>query len=103
MSTAAISRRCEVEIIASRRFVCQQENSLPSSTSLIAFVAAALVVLLIPGPGVLYVVARSVRQGRRAGLVSVLGLSAGGSRDLRCSPGLSGRLRRRQKQWVPAT
>ncbi len=45
--------------------------------SLLGFVAAALVVLLIPGPGVLYVVARSVSQGRRAGLMSVLGLSLG--------------------------
>jgi threonine/homoserine/homoserine lactone efflux protein len=42
-----------------------------------AFVAAALVVLVIPGPGVLYIVARSLSQGHRAGLVSVLGLSAG--------------------------
>jgi threonine/homoserine/homoserine lactone efflux protein len=50
---------------------------MPGSGSLLGFVAAALVVLLIPGPGVLYVVARSVSQGRRAGLVSVLGLSAG--------------------------
>lgn len=50
---------------------------MPGSTALLGFVAAALVVLLIPGPGVLYVVARSVRQGQRAGLVSVLGLSTG--------------------------
>jgi threonine/homoserine/homoserine lactone efflux protein len=50
---------------------------VPSSISLFGFVAAALVILLIPGPGVLYVVARSIDQGRRAGLVSVLGLSAG--------------------------
>lgn len=50
---------------------------MPSSISLLEFVAAALVILLIPGPGVLYVVARSIDQGRRAGLVSVLGLSAG--------------------------
>ena len=49
----------------------------PPVTSLPGFVAAALVVLLIPGPGVLYIVARSLSQGRRAGLVSVLGLSAG--------------------------
>jgi len=46
-------------------------------TSLIGFVAASLVVLLIPGPGVIYVTARSLSQGQRAGLVSVLGLSAG--------------------------
>ena len=50
---------------------------MPDSWSLLGFVAAALVLLLTPGPGVLYVVARSVEQGRRAGLVSVLGLSAG--------------------------
>ncbi len=50
---------------------------MPGSTLLLAFVAAALVVLVIPGPGVLYVVARSLSQGRRAGLVSVLGLSVG--------------------------
>ncbi|MGI9288288.1 MAG: LysE family translocator [Pseudomonadales bacterium] len=43
----------------------------------LGFVAAALVVLLIPGPGVLYIVARSVGQGYRAGLASALGLSAG--------------------------
>jgi threonine/homoserine/homoserine lactone efflux protein len=50
---------------------------VPSSISLLGFIAAALVILLIPGPGVLYVVARSIEQGRRAGLVSVLGLAAG--------------------------
>jgi threonine/homoserine/homoserine lactone efflux protein len=50
---------------------------VPSSASLWGFVAAALVLLLIPGPGVLYIVARSLGQGQRAGLVSVLGLSAG--------------------------
>ena len=50
---------------------------MPSGALLLGFVAAALVVLLMPGPGVLYVVARSVAQGHRAGLASVLGLSAG--------------------------
>ena len=50
---------------------------MPDSTSLLGFVVAALVLLLIPGPAVLYVVARSLSQGHRAGLVSVLGLSAG--------------------------
>lgn len=46
-------------------------------TVLIAFIAASLVVLLIPGPGVVYVVARTVSQGLGAGLLSVLGVSAG--------------------------
>jgi len=50
---------------------------MPSGESLLAFVAVSLVVLLIPGPGVLYVVARSASQGYRAGVASVLGLSTG--------------------------
>ena len=44
---------------------------------LAGFIAAALVILLIPGPAVLYLVTRSLAQGRRAGFVSVLGLSTG--------------------------
>lgn len=50
---------------------------MPGSASLVGFVVASLVVLLIPGPGVLYTVARSLSQGQRAGLISVLGLSVG--------------------------
>ncbi len=46
-------------------------------TLLLGFVATALVVLVIPGPGVLYTVARTLAQGYRAGLVSVFGLSVG--------------------------
>ena len=41
------------------------------------FVPAAILILLIPGPAVLYVVTRSVGQGRAAGLVSALGLGVG--------------------------
>lgn len=44
---------------------------------MLGFVAASLLILLIPGPGVLYVVACSAGQGLRNGLVAVLGLSAG--------------------------
>lgn len=54
------------------------EVYVPSGTSLLGFAAGALVLLLIPGPAVLYIVAQSLDQGRRAGLVSVLGLSVGG-------------------------
>lgn len=38
---------------------------------------AALALLVVPGPAVLYVVARSVHHGRRAGLASVLGIHVG--------------------------
>jgi threonine/homoserine/homoserine lactone efflux protein len=40
---------------------------------------AALILLLTPGPAVLYIVTRSVEQGRRAGLASVLGVELGNS------------------------
>jgi len=41
------------------------------------FLVAALVLLLTPGPAVLYIVARSVDQGRLAGYVSVLSIETG--------------------------
>jgi len=41
------------------------------------FLLASLILLLTPGPAVLYIVARSVDQGRAAGLVSVLGIETG--------------------------
>jgi threonine/homoserine/homoserine lactone efflux protein len=50
---------------------------LPSASSLLLFVSAAVVMLVIPGPAVLYIVGRSVGQGRSAGLVSALGVGVG--------------------------
>ncbi len=50
------------------------EFVLPGATTLSLFVAAALALLLIPGPAVLYIVSRSVEQGRLAGFVSDLGI-----------------------------
>jgi len=50
---------------------------LPDAGSLVAFLAASLLLLVVPGPAVLYVVARSLDQGRRAGLVSVLAVAFG--------------------------
>jgi threonine/homoserine/homoserine lactone efflux protein len=47
---------------------------IPSGQNLWLFVGAAMVLLLIPGPAVLYVVGRSVTQGRKAGIVSVCGI-----------------------------
>lgn len=51
---------------------------MPDATTLAVFVAAALALTLSPGPAVLYVVARGVEGGRPAGLVSALGICAGG-------------------------
>lgn len=50
---------------------------LPSSNDLLLFATAAIILLLIPGPAVLYIVARSVDQGRRAGLASTSGIATG--------------------------
>ncbi len=48
----------------------------PGAANVGLFVGAALVLLLIPGPAVLYIVGRSVEHGRRAGLVSIGGIHA---------------------------
>jgi threonine/homoserine/homoserine lactone efflux protein len=50
---------------------------MPSLQAYALFVATALVLLAIPGPAVLYVVSRSIDQGRQAGLASVLGITTG--------------------------
>ena len=50
---------------------------MPNATTFGLFVAAALALLLVPGPAVIYVVTRSVDQGRPAGLASVLGVGIG--------------------------
>jgi threonine/homoserine/homoserine lactone efflux protein len=50
---------------------------MPSLSTYALFIATALALLAIPGPAVLYVVSRSIDQGRRAGLASVLGITTG--------------------------
>ena len=50
---------------------------MPSLSTYALFLAAALTLLVIPGPAIIYIVTRSIDQGRRAGLVSVLGIAVG--------------------------
>ena len=50
---------------------------MPTPSTLALFAFATIVLLIVPGPAVLYIVTRSVAQGRAAGLVSVLGIHAG--------------------------
>jgi threonine/homoserine/homoserine lactone efflux protein len=52
--------------------------SLPPPRELFLFITAAAVLLAIPGPAVLYIVARSVDMGRKAGLASSSGIATGG-------------------------
>jgi threonine/homoserine/homoserine lactone efflux protein len=49
----------------------------PDSSTLWVFSLAALALLAIPGPAVLYIVVQSAEQGRRAGLASVAGIHVG--------------------------
>lgn len=46
-------------------------------SQLLTFSLAAFILIVIPGPAVLFVIARSIEQGRLAGIVSVLGVSLG--------------------------
>ena len=50
---------------------------MPSTHAFAVFVPAALLLLAIPGPAVLYIVATSVEGGRRTGLLSVAGVHLG--------------------------
>jgi threonine/homoserine/homoserine lactone efflux protein len=51
---------------------------MPDRSHLLAFLLAALVLAAIPGPGMLYVLARSLGGGRATGLRSSLGTGIGG-------------------------
>ena len=53
------------------------EIVIPNAASLGVFAVAGILLLLTPGPAVLYIVARSVEQGRVAGLASVCGIATG--------------------------
>lgn len=50
---------------------------MPEPGTLLLFAAAALVLIAVPGPNLLYIAARSMADGRRAGLASVLGVETG--------------------------
>jgi threonine/homoserine/homoserine lactone efflux protein len=49
---------------------------MPSTTTLLVFAVAAIALIVIPGPNLVYIVTRTVSQGRRAGFASALGVDA---------------------------
>ena len=51
---------------------------MPDPTTLALFSAAALALIVVPGPAVLYIVAQGIGGGRLVGIVSALGIAAGG-------------------------
>ncbi len=50
---------------------------MPESSSLLAFSAVALGMVLTPGPNMVYLISRSICQGRKAGLISLGGVALG--------------------------
>jgi len=50
---------------------------MPDWSTLSLFITAALILVFMPGPNTLYIVARSVQQGRTAGILSSLGVQVG--------------------------
>ena len=63
---------------------------MPTVATIAAFAGASIVLLLIPGPAVLYIVNRSVSDGREAGLAAVAGLTLGNlAHALAAAAGLS--------------
>jgi len=50
---------------------------LIAPSSLLLFMTGAIVLLVIPGPAVLFIVSRSIGYGRPAGLVSAMGIAVG--------------------------
>jgi threonine/homoserine/homoserine lactone efflux protein len=50
---------------------------MPQWSTIAVFLLAGIVLVIVPGPNILYIVARGVHQGRTAGLVSALGVETG--------------------------
>ncbi|HEX6473183.1 MAG TPA: LysE family translocator [Streptosporangiaceae bacterium] len=48
-----------------------------STAGLLGIAAVALGLVLTPGPNMIYLVSRSITQGRRAGMISLLGVATG--------------------------
>ena len=53
-------------------------GAVPSGSTLLAFTLVSLALIVIPGPSVLFVIARSIANGRIGGVVSALGNGLGG-------------------------
>ncbi len=51
---------------------------MPTASTIALFSLAAVALAVVPGPAVAYIVTQSVDRGRRAGIVSALGIASGG-------------------------
>ena len=53
---------------------------IPSAPQMAAFLAASVLLAVTPGPGVIYILTRTLAEGRRSGLASVVGVALGEGR-----------------------
>jgi threonine/homoserine/homoserine lactone efflux protein len=53
-------------------------EAMPTGSTIALFCAAALALIVVPGPAVTYIVTQSIDKGRKAGLVSAVGVALGG-------------------------
>ena len=51
--------------------------SVPSTANLLAFSLVALIIIVIPGPSVLFSVGRALAWGKKAAIISVVGNAVG--------------------------
>jgi threonine/homoserine/homoserine lactone efflux protein len=51
---------------------------MPAASTIALFSVAAVALAVVPGPAVTYIVTQSIDKGRRAGLLSALGVGSGG-------------------------
>lgn len=52
---------------------------MPTTATLGVFIVAALALLVVPGPSVLYLVTQSIAAGRRGGMAAMLGVQTAGA------------------------
>lgn len=50
---------------------------LPSPENILLFITAATILIIVPGPAVLYIMMKSMEQGYKAGIASVFGVGVG--------------------------
>jgi threonine/homoserine/homoserine lactone efflux protein len=50
---------------------------MPNWSTLSLFILATLILVFMPGPNTLYIIARSIQQGRKAGIISSIGVQVG--------------------------
>ena len=54
-----------------------QAGTMPTLASLVGVFTVALIMVLTPGPNMMYLVSRTITQGRRAGVISLSGVALG--------------------------